>query len=145
MSTKVCKACVTCRTSSAQMCFFTPMINDDSLPLFLLIQTERLYSLYKPLWQSSLHQRQSQFVRCQSVSTNRPKCKFQAADKENDKNPTCKPLKMQFIINRDPHSHKWNEWKCTGRFLSAKRYQTLRYRKGKEKHNRKKQKKQMKK
>lgn len=62
---------------------------------------------------------------------------FQAADKENDKNPTCKPLKMQFIINRDPHSHKWNEWKCTGRFLSATRYQTLRYRKEQKKETKK--------
>ena len=40
---------------------------------FHAIYKKSLYSPYKPLWRSSLHQRQSQFVRCQSVFTNRPK------------------------------------------------------------------------
>lgn len=37
--------------------------------------------MYKPLLRSSLHQRQSQFVRCQSALTNRPRA-IQVASKE---------------------------------------------------------------
>lgn len=69
-----------------------------------------LSKVYKPLWRSSLHQGQSQFVRCQSAFTDRPKA-FRVASKKKDKNPTCKTIEntTTFLVH-----HKWNKWKCTG-------------------------------
>lgn len=144
MSTKRCKAWVTCRTSSAQMCVFYTYDSAWQSASFS-VHKFNVFTRRTNLCSGHLSIKGKVSLFAVSLFSQTDQKPFQAADKENDKNPTCKPLKMQFIINRDPHSHKWNEWKCTGRFLSATRYQTLRYRKGKEKNNRKKQKKQMKK
>lgn len=67
------------------------------------------YTLYKPLLQSSLHQWQSQSVRCRSAFTNRPKPipnnkeiktnKQQQKKKKKNKSPTRQLLKMQFQVS----------------------------------------------
>lgn len=71
--------------------------------------------MYKPLWRSYLHQRQSRFVRCQSAFTNRPKT-VPIGKQENNKNPNCKPFKMHWSSTEILHNHRWNEWKCSGCF-----------------------------
>lgn len=57
--------------------------------LFSCLTNDTFSRLYKPLWRSCLHQRQSQFVRCQSALTNRPKRSQRQAKKKKDKIPTC--------------------------------------------------------
>lgn len=54
------------------------------------------YTVYKPRWRSSLHQGQSQSVRCRSAFTNRPKpIQKNKKNKTNkNKSPTCKLSKM---------------------------------------------------
>lgn len=59
---------------------------------FFMPKIWRLSSMYKPRWRSSLHQRQSQFVRCQSAFTNRPK-QFRVASKKTTRTQLVNPWK----------------------------------------------------
>ena len=82
-----CTACIICRSSSAGVVsHFTTTIQHhifvslDSICVSFIPEIQYPSPMYRPLWRSSLRQRQSQFDRCRSAFTNAAK-PFRVASK----------------------------------------------------------------
>lgn len=121
-----CNTCITCSNSNAQT-----FLNDfffytcDSAWLFIFCRSVFLSCFIHYVFQwctnlchLSIKGKVSLFAVSLLSQTDQNHSEWRANKQKktkNDKNPTCKPLKMH-LSTEILHYHKWKEWKCTGCF-----------------------------
>lgn len=103
--------------NSPKCYFFTPVIQHHFISLLQLYFSCHKYDLsFVQTSVAVISPSKAKSVCSLSVCFHKQTRTVPSGKQENDKNPTCKPLKMHLSSTEILHNHRWNEWKCTACF-----------------------------